>query len=131
MRQFTDTISRLKIFVIIYKFPSLLTDAALWVKSKKSRLAVKKAQKALETVDNWSKKYGFLINPIKTQVVIFQLQCKLSPPEQDPHFPKLKLGNDILQYRESATFLGVTFDKYLEYAYRQTSYESDLRYKPP
>ena len=70
-------------------------DGALWVKSKNPKLAVKKAQKALETVDNWSKKYGFLINPMKTQVVIFQLWCKLYPLKQDPHFPKLKLGNDI------------------------------------
>ena len=78
-------------------------------------MAVKKAQKALNTIEKWSEDNGFLVNPAKTQVVMFHLQSKLSAPEQNPDFPKLKLGTDILQYKEYATFLGLTFDKYLKW----------------
>ena len=46
---------------------------------------------------------------------MFHLQSKSSAPEQNPDFPKLKLDTDILQYKEYATFLGLTFDKYLKW----------------
>ena len=46
---------------------------------------------------------------------MFQLQSKLSAPEQSSNFPKSKLGTEILQYKEYATFLGLTFDKYLKW----------------
>ena len=82
-------------------------NGAIWTKSKCPRLAVKKAQKALNTIEKWSEDNGFLVNPAKTQVVMFHLQY--------PDFPKLRLGTDILQYKEYATFLGLTFDKYLKW----------------
>ena len=89
-------------------------DGAICTESKCPRLAFKKAQKALNTIEKWSEDNGFLVNPSKTQVLMFQLQSKLSTSEQNPDFSKLKLGTDILQYKAYATFLGLTFDKYLK-----------------
>ena len=46
---------------------------------------------------------------------MFRLKSKLPPSEENRLFPKLKLGNKVLQYSQSAIFLGLTFDKYLSW----------------
>lgn len=51
-------------------------DCGNWTESGKAKNAIRKMQKALNTVEAWSKKYGFQINPNKAQVVLFQNRRK-------------------------------------------------------
>ena len=87
-------------------------DSATWVTSKSPKLAVEKAQAVLNVIEQWSKKYGFFINPKKTQVVIYQRPHTVHH-EKNTGFPKLKLCNQDLEYVEVAKFLGMFFDKCL------------------
>ncbi|WAR19989.1 hypothetical protein MAR_001827, partial [Mya arenaria] len=45
--------------------------------------------------------------------VLLVYKQRVKPPECSPSFPQLKLCNQTLTYNEKATFLGLTFDKYL------------------
>ena len=89
-------------------------DSATWVTSKDPNLVVEKAQAVLKVIEQWSKKYGFIINPKKTQVVMFH-RPRISPPEKRKKFPKLKLCDQELDYAEDAKFLGLFFDKFLNW----------------
>lgn len=89
-------------------------DSATWVSSPKPLIAVKRAQNTLNTIEKWSQKYGFIINPTKTQVIIVQRRYS-KIPESDPDFPKLELGGQKLTYNTTAKFLGMQFDKYLSW----------------
>ena len=87
-------------------------DSATWVTSKDPYEAVNRAQEILNVIEKWSKKYGFMINPKKTQVILFQ-RPNSKAHEKAPNFPKLTLCNQTLEYCEIAKFLGLLFDKYL------------------
>ena len=89
-------------------------DSATWVTSKCPKLAVKKAQDVLTVIEEWSNKYGFQINPLKTQVVFFRKPHKKAPYNQ-PNFPKLKLCGQTLEYHKIAKFLGLIFDEGLSW----------------
>ena len=56
------------------QLPQFVDDGTIWTESKCPRLAVQKAQKALNTFEKWSEDNGFLVNSAKTQIVMFQLQ---------------------------------------------------------
>ena len=61
-------------------------DSATWVTSKNLNFAVEKAQLVLNIIEQWSKKYVFIINPEKTQVVLFQ-RPRIGLPEKSLTFP--------------------------------------------
>jgi len=84
----------------------LVDDSATWVTSKNPKLAVEKAQSVLNIIEQRSKKYGFIINPKKTQVVLFQ-RPRIGLPEKKSGFPELKLCNQELEYAEVAKFIGM------------------------
>jgi hypothetical protein len=52
-------------------------------------------QLLLNEVDKWSKTYGFVINPIKTQVIFIEKRSNKKELNEfnNTNFPKLMLGN--------------------------------------
>lgn len=96
------------------KISQFVDDSATWVTSKNPKHAITKAQKVLEYIEKWSKEFGFIINPTKTQVLIVH-RNRIPAPENQPNFPKLKLCNVELKYNKTAKFLGMHFDKYLSW----------------
>jgi hypothetical protein len=54
-------------------------DSAAWITSGTKKMAVKKMQLLLNEIDNWSKAYGFIINPAKTQVIFIEKQHIKTP----------------------------------------------------
>ena len=84
-------------------------DGAFWLKSGSTTKLTNKAQKLLNTIESWSDKWGFTINPQKTQVIIFH-DKKSSIRETAP---KLTLLGNSLEYSKVIKFLGILFDEQL------------------
>lgn len=89
-------------------------DSATWVSAPRPLMALQRAQNALDIIEEWSKTFGFIINPTKTQVLIVHRK-RIKAPEADPGFPRLKLGDNKLSYNTTAKFLGMYFDKHLSW----------------
>ena len=83
-------------------------DSAVWKSGKNTEEIIKIIQIILQAIEEWAKEWGFLISPGKTQVVLFN-SFGIDPKS----LPKLKLNGRELEYSESATFLGMTFDHLL------------------
>ena len=64
-------------------------------------------QQAVGIVDTWCKKTGLLVNPNKTEVVVFTRRYKWRTTST------LKLGGQQLKINEQAKYLGVILDKKL------------------
>ena len=89
-------------------------DSATWVISRNAKTAVKKGQSILLEIEQWSKDWGFVINPTKTQVLLVHNQRQA--PENNPNFPKLELRGKQLEYKKTAKFLGMLFDKRMSWS---------------
>ena len=83
-------------------------DSAVWKSGKNIEEIIKIIQIILQAIEEWAKEWGFLISPGKTQEVLFN-SFGIDPKS----LPKLKLNDRELEYSESATFLGMTFDHLL------------------
>ena len=51
-------------------------DGVIWTKHTSAELAVKKLQKALDIVEDWSTFWGFKVSPDKTKAIIFSRKKK-------------------------------------------------------
>lgn len=88
-------------------------DSAIWTTSKLPKIAISKIQKALTTIETWSSTYGFIINPTKTQAIVFSNGTSKATSKKIADLPQLTLCGTPLPYLEKITFLGMIFDKYL------------------
>jgi ribonuclease HI len=87
-------------------------DGAVWVTSLSPKIAVRKLQSALKCIEQWSDENGFIINPSKTQAILFHKNKRVAP-EASEDFPVLNICGSKLKYLTSIVFLGMTFDKKL------------------
>ena len=92
------------------KISQFVDDSALWVTSNSPKQGIKKLQKILPDVEKWALNFGFKINPLKTQTIVFRHKETVL---NDGNLPKLTLCNNTLEYKENITFLGLIFDKTL------------------
>ena len=81
-------------------------DAALWVNANTIEECHNKLQRALNSITNWSQKWGLAICGKKRCAVIFTLRHYKSPP-------LFKLGETTIPYTKTAKFLGLHFDSRL------------------
>ena len=82
-------------------------DGAFWLQSGKLKKLTERAQNLLNAIESWSHKWGFTINPLKTQVIIFSKRTLLPIREIAP---KQTLMGNQLTYQKVIKFLGVLFD---------------------
>ena len=80
-------------------------DSAFWKSAKGIKKALFIIQLALNVIEEWGKNWGFEISPDKTQVVVFN--AKFTEIQKKK---KLKLNGRELEFKDEATFLGMTFD---------------------
>lgn len=90
-------------------------DGAVWAENRNPKLAVKKNQNVLSTIENWSQETGMQTNPNKTQVVVFH-KPNIKPPGLKPEFPKLTLCAVQQTYSPTTKVLGMTFGKTITWA---------------
>jgi len=83
-------------------------DGAMWYCSHKITEGVTKMQQALETLVEWSNRWGLNMSPQKTKAMIFSRSgTKQSPP--------LQLNGTNIEYVTAHKFLGVTLDSKLSW----------------
>ena len=85
-------------------------DLALWTQSSDIDEAESSMQKALDVLENWSKKWKLEINVEKTEVTYFS-----NDNQEAKHQPYLELFGEVLNYNPYPRFLGVTFDRQLTF----------------
>ena len=85
-------------------------DRAVWKEGTNVDELIRIVQIILHAIEEWTKEWGFLISPGKTQVILFNAfgidHTKLK---------KLVLDGRELEYTNVATFLGMNFDSYLSW----------------
>ena len=81
-------------------------DGAIWLSGKNSKYVEKKVQSDLDNINLWCEKWGFLISPTKTVVVIFNRKKNIGEII-------LKLGNNVLSVVKEIKFLGMILDEKL------------------
>ena len=103
-------------------------DGAFWIKGSSPLKLVKDTQKVMNILEAWSNKWGFTINPSKTQVILFEKDSKqkkgskpmgkrLKKPEiKLKDLPKLELCGQTLEYQTEVKFLGMFFDRFLKWS---------------
>ena len=85
-------------------------DGAFWTKSQSLKELTSRAQRLLNTIEKWSKQWGFTINPLKTQVIIFS---KKNNKKIMDNAQKLTLLGKTIDYQKVIKFLGIHFDQFL------------------
>ena len=83
-------------------------DAAAWKSAKSKARLVKLMQTILDIIYRWAASLGIKISAGKTEVVMFN--CRTLPDES---VPKLKVGDQTLEFKTHGKFLGMTFDNEL------------------
>ena len=81
-------------------------DAAVWTNAASLEECNKKLQIALNTINNWSERWGLAICGKKRSTVVFTTR-------KYKQMPPLKLGASTIPYSKTAKFLGVHFDSRL------------------
>ena len=65
-------------------------------------------QRILNIIKEWAEALGIKISAGKTEVVLYNSNLR-------DDIPKLKIGNQELEYKTQGKFLGLTFDKRLHW----------------
>jgi len=78
-------------------------DGAMWCCTHKTADAINKMQTALETLSEWSNKWGLNISPHKTKSMVFKRGGHMN-------YPPLTLNGANVEYVTAHKFLGVTLD---------------------
>ena len=85
-------------------------DCTLWVQGRNVRQIIHDMQQALDSLMDWTNRWGFTFTPSKCQAVIFSRYMK---KRELDGVPQLTLNNEPVQYAESVRFLGVCLDSKL------------------
>ena len=86
-------------------------DSAIWTKHSSPKFALKKIQSALDTIEIWSKLWGFRISTLKTKAIIFTKR-KINIGS----LQKLTLFGSNIEFSDQITFLGMILDKKLTWS---------------
>ena len=82
-------------------------DGAIWITDSSLILACNKIQLALNSIEEWSSKWGLTFNVSdKTKAIIFT-------NKRNTDYPTLYLHNTPIPYKKSIKFLGLIFDHHL------------------
>lgn len=84
-------------------------DTAIIAYSKKTDLAIKYLQSAVDEISSWLQKWKIKINPDKSQPVLFSRRVTNTNK-------KIEVQDKALEWKETAKYLGVRFDKRLTWA---------------
>ena len=79
-------------------------DLAFWVNDPHPRKSLEKAQKVLQAIEEWSKKWNLSFSPNKSKAMI--ITSKRNLPNT-----KLKLNNVSIEFVQNYKFLGMTIDR--------------------
>lgn len=92
-------------------------DTALYTAAKSSNAVVKKLNLSLQTLQHYFRKWKIKINNTKTQAIIFPFDNKRRriPPT------KVKCDNNTIDFANSVSYLGITFDKKLIFKHHITN----------
>ena len=94
------------------KVSQYVDDSAVWVCSKTPQEGIKKLQAVLRDIEQWAANYGFVINPNKTQAIVFR---NILNKINDDSLTKLRLCGKELEFQNNVRFLGIIFDRYLSW----------------
>ena len=83
-------------------------DSAVWKTAKSVKRLVQLLQRILNIIKEWAEALGIKISAGKTEVVLYNSNLR-------DDIPKLKIGNQELEYKTQGKFLGLTFDKGLHW----------------
>ena len=83
-------------------------DAAAWKSAKSKKRLVQLMQTILDIIYKWAASLGIKISVGKTEVVMYN--CEKLPDES---VPKLKVGDQTLDFKSHGKFLGMTLDNKL------------------
>ena len=83
-------------------------DLVLWCTEEYLSTANFRLQLALDTLNNWTKKWLVKINATKTTYTIFSLS-----PQKSQCRVKLSIDGHLLKHEPNPTYLGITFDQRL------------------
>ena len=87
-------------------------DSAVWLTAHSKKRLVQLLQKILNIIKEWAEALGIKISAGKTEVVMYNHPNR---PSEDVNLPKLKIGDQVLDYKLSGKFLGMTFDNMLHW----------------
>ena len=85
-------------------------DSAVWKSGRSKSHLVYLMQRILDIIKQWAEALGIKISTGKTEVVMYNHQ---GIPNEN--IPKLKLGDNALEFKTEAKFLGMTFDSQLSW----------------
>lgn len=97
-------------------------DLCYWTSSKCPKLAAKKLQKSIEEIETWSNMWRVKLNPQKTQCVLFTRSTRKNKKPID-----LKLYGEAIKVEKEAKFLGVTFQKNMNWTSHIANIEREGR----
>ena len=83
-------------------------DSAVWKTAKSVKRLVQLLQRILNIIKEWAEALGIKISAGKTEVVLYNSNLR-------DNIPKLKIGNQELEYKTQGKFLGLTFDNRLHW----------------
>lgn len=83
-------------------------DVVIYIKGKNPKTIRKTLQFHLQHLENWSNATGFQFSTTKTK-------CALFLKKRTPDPPNLTLFDEQLTYTNTVRFLGMTFDKCLDW----------------
>ena len=92
------------------KLSQYADDAAAWKSAKSKKRLVQLMQTILDIIYKWAASLGIKIPAGKTEVVMYN--CETIPNES---IPKLKVGDQTLEFKSHGKFLGMTLDNKLSW----------------
>ena len=94
--------------VIFAELSQYAVDSAVWKTAKSVKRLVQLLQRILNIIKEWVEALGIKISAGKTEVVLYNSNLR-------DDIPKLKIGNQELEYKTQGKFLGLTFDNRLRW----------------
>ena len=82
-------------------------DCAIWCTDSDSEQSIPRLQQALDRIDQWSKKNGFIFSPTKSAVVTFTKNSRMREASD------LHISGHVVPRLDSFKFLGVVLDSRL------------------
>lgn len=90
-------------------------DTAYWVTAYSTRTASRILQQQINRLENWFKKWRILPNPNKTQLILFRHRHLSRRSTQQIKSIKIKVWNLRIHLCNTATYLGIIFNKTLNW----------------
>ena len=108
-------LSPILFLIMMNDFPKLSTnvcsgffadDSTVWESGSTLSLMESSLQSSLNTISEWCKTWGFIINVNKTEAILFTRKKTLT-------MPKLLINNNLVTFKSFVKMLGITLDNKL------------------